>query len=114
MYELNKAIAYIIAIVLTVMICPSHLGSVGLSNFSFVSKWLKLGLQGVGLQEGAGLVDLPVGVAQQNVWEASLQHVQAQERRLLHDLRWKRRWRCVLLGGNVFWVNHQWGTAAHP
>ena len=36
----------------------------------------------------AGLVDRPVGVTQQNVWETSLKCVQAQEGRLLHYLQW--------------------------
>lgn len=33
-----------------------------------------------------GLVHLPVGISEENVREAALQHVLAQERRLLHDL----------------------------
>ena len=36
--------------------------------------------------DDAGLVDRSVGVTEQNVWEASLQRVLAQEGRLLHYL----------------------------
>ena len=69
-------------------------------DFPFVSKYLKakkrymfskssfLDSDGGPSAQGddAGLVDRSVGVTEQNVWEASLQRVLAQEGRLLHYL----------------------------
>ena len=52
-------------------------------KYSFRSKVTKkLSSQG----DNEGPVHLPVGVPDENVWEAALQHVLAQERRLLHNL----------------------------